>query len=122
MNGFNTREIEQILGFPDIEPDKEIPQEIFGVIYSLGRDAENEEEAEYAYQHLLSLCNRRNAGVRAYAILGLSLLATKRGPDKEVLEPIIMREWKMRTGKTAGTLRDAVDDLNYFLGWNIQLR
>jgi len=121
MNGFKTQEIERILGFPDIETDEGIPKEIFGVIYSLGRDAENETEAEYAYQHLLSLCHRKNAGVRAYAILGLSLSATKRRPDKEVLEPIIMKEWKMRTGKTAGTLRDAVDDLNYFLGWNIQL-
>ncbi len=121
MNEFNTQEIERILGFSDTEADEGIPQEIFGVIYSLGRDAENGEEAEYAYQHLLSLCDGKNAGVRAYAILGLSLLVTKRRPDREILEPIIKREWKKRTNKTAGTLRDAVDDFSYFLGWNIQL-
>ncbi len=41
MNEFNTQEIERILGLPDVESDEGIRKEIFGVIYSLGRDAEN---------------------------------------------------------------------------------
>ncbi len=119
MNNFYTEEIESIIARSH---QCETPEkEIFGVICCLGRDAENGEEFRYAYDLLLKLCSHHNADVRAYSILGLSLLGSKAPLDKATLTGIIHREWATAEGLRKGWISDAVDDMNFFLGWNIHL-
>ena len=73
--GFNYDEIEATLNYPDTDDNRSVPKEVFDVIYSLGRDAQTEEEAVYAYKTLLSLCDRESGHVRGYAVLALSMLS-----------------------------------------------
>lgn len=121
MNGFNTEEIAKKLDYSDDMPDDQIPTEIFGVIYSLGRDAENQSEYEYAYNILLDLCGRKSRRVRACAILALSLMADSGILEKDRLMPIILEEYMDTDELSRGNIAAAVDDLNMILGWDIKL-
>ena len=120
MSGFDQETIETIIKISENKQDDEIQHDIYGVIYSLGRDAENIEEFQYAYDKLLKLCKHMNPHVRAYSILALSLLAGNRIVKKETVVPIIMEEWK-NNKEYRGTIKDAVDDLNERLKWDINL-
>ena len=121
MNNFKTVEMEQIINTPDYADDELISSELFGVIYSLGRDAESEEEYQYALNLLLSLCDRKAPRVRAYAILGISLLAMNHGYllERERIEPIIKNEYEAANEENKPTIQDAIRDINYALKWNI---
>lgn len=126
MNSFDEERIKQVLNAPDSEFDNEISQELCGVIYSLGRDACNEEEFDYALNILLNLCERKNACVKSQAILGISLLSLNtefnRKLDRAIIEPIILREYQnARLPDIRGRISDAAEDLNFALGWNIAL-
>jgi len=121
VNNFKTVEIEQIINAPDYADDSFISSELFGVIYSLGRDAENEEEYQYALNLLLSLCDRKAPRVRAYAILGLGLIAMNHGYllERERIESIIKNEYEAANEENKSTIRDAIGDINYALKWNM---
>ena len=122
MNGFKVTEIEQLLNAPDYEDSNQINPELYSAIYSLGRDTKNEEEYQYAFNILLSLCDRKARRVRAYAILAMSLLAVTQGRlERERVEPIIKREWETTNEENKSTIQDAVDDINHLLHWNIKL-
>lgn len=121
MNDFHVEEIAAILEYSDTEDNSRIPQEVFDVIYSLGRDAGNEEEFQYAYRILLMLCKRKNRYVRAYAILGLSLLAGSGTMQRDIIIPIILRELQAADGWSKAKIMAAVDDLNFKLGWDIEI-
>lgn len=123
MNGFYMEEIENILNYPPDLEDSQIPKEVFDVIYSLGRDAENEEEYVYAYGILLELCKRKSRHVRAYSILAMSLMARSGVLQREDLVPIIENEWNGNDMNewSRNTIRSAVDDFNLFLGWNVKV-
>lgn len=120
MNGFDKNKIEDILRASEGKQDDEITQDIYGVIYSLGRDAGNEEEYQYAYAILLELCKHVNPHVRAYSILGLSLMADSNILEKEVIIPIIINEWTENI-EYRNTIQDAVEDLNFKQQWKITL-
>lgn len=120
MNGFDQETIEAIIKISENKQDDEIQHDIYGVIYSLGRDAENMEEFQYAYDKLLKLCKHTNPHVRAYSILALSLLAGSSIVKQETVVPIIMEEWKINK-EYRGTIKDAVDDLKEKWKWNINL-
>lgn len=126
MNNFDREKIQQIINLPDSEFDDDIPQELYGVIYSLGRDAENEEEFDYALALLLELCDRKNVRVRSQAILGISLLSLNtqfnHKLDREIIESIIMCEWKSTENSVIrSAIADAAYDINFALGWDISL-
>lgn len=124
MNNFHTDQIAEILNYPDPAHDDEIPQQVFDVIYSLGRDAENEEEFLYAYNLLLELCKRKSHRVCAYAILGLSLLALNQESgllNRDEIVPIIMRELPENKGLAQSWILDAIDDFNQLLHWKIKV-
>lgn len=122
MNHFDEKEIKRIMEMPDSEADEKIPAELSGIIYCLGRDAESGDEFSYAYSLLLELCRRKNARVRAQAILGLSLLAVfHRKLERKVVEPIILQEWAAAAPENKHMIQDAVDDINFALGWNLKL-
>lgn len=120
MNGFDRETIETIIKQSEDKQDEELHHDIYGVIYSLGRDAENSEEFQYAYDKLLKLCKHINPHVRASSILGLSLLAGSGILKKEILVPIIAEEWK-KNREYRGVIHDAVNDLNCWLNWGINL-
>jgi len=120
VNNFKTAEVEQLLDAPDYEDNSIINPELFSMIYSLGRDAENEEEYQYALNILLSLCDRKAQRVRAMAILAISLLAIyHRRLKREKIEPIIKREWEIADDESKITIQDAIDDINHAMNWNI---
>ena len=120
MNGFDQETIETIIKKSEDKQDEELQHDIYGVIYSLGRDAENSEEFRYAYDKLLKLCKHTNPHVRAYSILALSMLAGSGILKKETILPIITDEWK-KNREYRGTIQDAVSDLNDWLKWDIDL-
>ena len=120
MNNFKTAEVEQLLDAPDYEDNSIINPELFSMIYSLGRDAENEEEYQYALNILLSLCDRKAQRVRIRAILAISLLAIyHRRLEREKIEPIIKREWEIADDESKITIQDAIDDINHAMNWNM---
>lgn len=119
MNGFNIEEIETII---NLGKDEKVNPDILGVIYSLGRDVENDEEYEYAFNQLLKIYENASDKVRAYVILAFSLLAVTYGKLKrKIVEPIIIREWYIAKGCNKMTIKDAVDDINNSLNWNLNL-
>lgn len=120
MNGFDKETIETVIKMSENKQDEEIQHDIYGVIYSLGRDAENSEEFQYAYDKLLKLCKHANPHVRANSILSLSMLAGSGILEKETVVPIITEEWK-KNREYRGTIEDAVNDLNDWLKWGIKL-
>lgn len=120
MNGFDQETIETIIKMSENKQDEELQHDFYGVIYSLGRDAENSEEFQYAYDKLLKLCRHTNPHVRAYSILALSLLSGSGILEKETVVPIITEEWK-KNREYRGTIQDAVNDINYWLKWDINL-
>ena len=122
MNHFNKTEIEQLLCAPDYEDSSQINSELYAAMYSLGRDAENEEEYQYAFAVLISLCSRKAQRVRVWAILSMSILAVLHSRlDRSIVEPIIIREWETATEENKATIQDAVDDINHALKWNLIL-
>lgn len=122
MNNFNITAIEQIINKSEFcRNDNDIPKEIYGVIYSLGRDAESLEEYKYSYNLLINLCEHCNPHVRAYAILGLALLNAEENLfDKDKVQQVIYREWNSNV-KYRFYISDAADDFNNKFGWNIEL-
>ncbi len=122
MNNFSQDEIKRIIDMPDSKNDNEIHEELLGIIYSLGRDAETKEEYIYSFNLLCELCNRVNAKVRTHSILGLSLLCVyHKYLDIKIVKPIIENELLLATAENRMTITDAVDDINHILGWNIKL-
>jgi len=120
VNNFKTAEVEQLLDAPDYEDNGVINPELFSMIYSLGRDAENEEEYQYALNILLSLCDRKAQRVRVSAILAISLLAIyHKRLEREKIEPIIKREWEIADDESKITIQDAIDDINHAMNWNM---
>ena len=122
MNNFSQEEIKRIIDMPDSKNDNEIHEELLGIIYSLGRDAETKEEYIYSFNLLCELCNRVNAKVRAHSILGLSLLCVyHKYLDIEIVKPIIENELLLATDENRMTITNAAHDINHILGWNIKL-
>ena len=91
-----------------------------GVIYSLGRDAETDEEYVYSFQTLLDILDGGTDRVRAYCILGFSLLAVFHGKlDKNIIAPVCLRERERASGTNLRTIEDAIADINMILHWNL---
>jgi len=115
------------LSCPDNEQIEDITdRRIFNLPLALGENAENDEEYEYAFNVLVSLSERKNAQIRANAILGFAFLARTNGKlDKDIVLPIIKKVWRQNdiqndTGKR-GNIIAAVDDINQFLNWDINI-
>ena len=122
MNNFKIDEIERILNYPAELDDAEIPQQVFDVIYSLGRDCESEEECRYSYHILLDLCSRKSKRVRAYCILAMSLMGVMNHGsvlDKSEIISIIKNELKNTDDWSRKTILTAVEDFNSLLHWDI---
>lgn len=119
MNNFKVKEIEAIL---NAGKDEKINPDILGTVYSLGRDAENDEEYDYAFNMLLEIYENASDRVRVFVILAFSLLAVyHKRLDRKIVEPIIMREWHIADSINKSTIQNAVDDINYTLKWNLHL-
>ena len=118
MNGFYVDYIEKILQFPDTE--ERPSQEVFNVIFSLGRDAANWDEVKYAYDLLISLTEKKCRDVRVYALASLGIMATlkkrrilKKIFDKKKVRSLIEREFAScgENEWAKGTLECALSDL-----------
>lgn len=119
MNMFHTQKIERIVSTASGE---EMSPHLSEVIYSLGRDAENDEEYEYAFQLLTSLSTHRSVFIVSMVILAYSLLALyHKRLDRKIVEPIIKKAWKRAEGNEKNRIQDAVDDINNILKWHLKL-
>ena len=72
MNNFCINEINSIM---NSTTDKELTSEIASVIFSLGRDAENEEEYDFALSKLMEIYERDNEDIKAQVIQAFAMLA-----------------------------------------------
>lgn len=116
MNGFDTAAIERAVL---AARGGQILPELSGIIYSLGRDAENDEEYAYAFQTLLSLSNVPSSFIVSMVVLALSLLAVyHRRLDRTLVEPLLRRAWARAEGDDKARIQCAVDDINYALQWH----
>ena len=120
VNGFDIDKIEKIIKVCENKQDDNISQDIYGVIYSLGRDRSNDEEYKYAYTILLKLCKHANSHVRACSILALSLMADSNILEKDVIIQIIKQEWE-ENKKYREIIHNAAEDIKYKLKWNFTL-
>lgn len=119
VNNFNRKEIEKIIASAGSE---QVPPELAGVIYSLGRDAENDEEYEYSFRLLTGLFLHKSAYVKSMVILGYSLLALYHEKlNRKITEPLIREAWAATGGDDKIRVKDAADDINRILKWNIIL-
>ncbi len=120
MNHFYIKEIEDILGRGYNETHN---PDIMGVIYSLGRDAENNEEYQYAAGKLLQIFESGTDVVRAYCILAFSLLAVSGFClDKDRIAPLIIQERKRAEGKNLQIINDAIEDIEMAMEWRLEER
>lgn len=121
MIHFFTDEIEQVI---NSVPDTEITPELSAVIYGLGRDAENKEDYEYAFDQLCRLFERENETVKAQVIQALSMMAVLKKEikklDKKVVEPMVLRAVSCADERNKAIIQDAVDDINYSLKWKLK--
>ncbi len=114
-NDFNALEIEKIM---NRDFDVLLSKELAGVIYSLGRDAKNDVEYDYAFNHLVKLSKSAISDIRIMAIQGFSLLAySMEKLDRDIVEPIIINEWNNSDIAQKRELQKAIDDINHFLEW-----
>jgi hypothetical protein len=92
MNDFCINEINSII---NSTMDKGLQPELASVIFSLGRDAENEEEYDFAISKLMELYERDSEDIKAQVIQALAMLAVLHKDikvlDKSVIEPMIRR-------------------------------
>ncbi len=124
--GFLKDDIAAILDFPDLADNSHVPKAVFDVIYSLGRDAENEEEAQYAYEQLIALCKRSSPHVRGYSVMSLGLLSQRwhkvMQDDYDEVAAILLRELETGDAWELGQLEAARADFRQFLGWKFEFR
>ena len=120
MNNFLVSEIEQIV---KSAADKESNPALFSVIYCLGRDAETEEEYDYAFSKLLKLYEMGDDAVKARVIQAFALLAVLKQDikilDRSAVEPLILCACSCATGANKEIIQDAIDDINYILRWKL---
>ena len=112
MNGFLIEKIENIIN----SADAKLTPELAGAIFSLGRDAENEEEYDYAFEKLTELFRRDNEDIRAQVIQAFGIMAVLKKDikpfDKDYVMTLIQDALKTASKENKGIIMDAIDDIN----------
>ena len=94
MKNFKLNEIESVI---KSTPDDAFTKELSSVKFSLGRDAENEEEYDYALSMLFLIFNRDNESVKAEVIQAFSLISILKKEiknlDVKIIEPLVHIAW-----------------------------
>ncbi len=124
VNRFRTEEIDRVLSQVGVNESEDFYRALDSVVYSLGRDAENTEEAVYAYRLLMELSQHPKAQVRQAVIGALGTMAArnKKAPlSEKELTALIQREWSEADAVGKGILTDAMEDLRQSRGWQIAL-
>ena len=74
---------------------------------------------KYAQDVCVQLSESKDADIRANACLGFAYIARTKGAiDKDIVVPILLRELQSQV-KNKQLVKDAIEDLNYRLGWNL---
>lgn len=117
MNEFHTAEIGRVIALgTDEVKNPELP----GVIYSLGRDAQNEEEYRYAFDLLLSLYRSGTPRVQALCVQAFSMMAVyHKKLDKGIIMPILKEQLAGAEGDDLPIIEDAVKDICRAMGWKL---
>ncbi|HAO64363.1 TPA: hypothetical protein DCQ44_00070 [Candidatus Taylorbacteria bacterium] len=75
---------------------------------------------QYAQEVCLGLAESEDEDIRANACQGLSYVArTKLNLDRNIVEPVLLRELETQI-KNKWIITNAIDDVNYYLKWNIK--
>lgn len=105
----NKKEIEAIL-------KKGVKKEL--MLLSLGV-GESYPDWKYAQDICVQLTKSKDADIRANACLGFAYIVRTKGIiDKSVVAPIVIDELKKQT-KNKWRVKEAIEDLNYRLKWNL---
>lgn len=74
---------------------------------------------KYAQELCAQLCNHENATIRANAVLGFAYIARTKGMlEKHIVKPLILKELRQNK-EFEWRVIDAINDINYFMKWNI---
>ncbi len=121
MNSFHVEEIERIIKAVREDEDGDCDG-LYSVIYSLGRDAENKEEYDFAFSKLTELFHIGNISVKARVVQAFSLLAVLKKEikilDRACVEPLILSAYLRSSGSDRQIIQDAIDDINHSLNWD----
>ena len=116
QNNFRVNKIEEIIKKNSNEKD------LISIVYSLGRDCQNQIEFEYARNHLKNLANNKSSAVRACVALSFSMLIQNGYKiDKQFLEPILLEIYNNTEEKDIANIIDAIEDINLVTKWNLKL-
>ena len=122
LNGFHVEEIERIISGAT---EGELSHELSSVVYSLGRDVENEEEYDYAFSKLLEIYEKGNENVKTRVLGAFSMLAVLHKDiktlDISIVEPLVIETYSRANSANKYVIQDAVDDINFSLKWNLNL-
>ena len=120
MNDFCINEINSII---NSTMDKGLQPELATVIFSLGRDAENEEEYDFAISKLMELYERDSEDIKAQVIQALAMLAVLhkdiKALNRSVVEPLILEAAATVNSTNKQIIFDAMRDINQSRGWNL---
>jgi hypothetical protein len=80
----------------------------------------NHENWKFIQDICVRLSAHRDSSVRSNSLLGLSYAARFRGRvEKNVVKPVLLRALRDPDPLVAGTAQDAIDDINFLMGWHI---
>lgn len=120
MNNFF---INKINGVMASTIDKGLTPELASVIFSLGRDAECDEEYDFALSKLMEIYERDNEDIKAQVIQAFAMLAVLHKDikvlDKSIIEPMILKAAATASDKNKHIIFDAMGDINHSIGWNL---
>ena len=92
--------------------DKGLTPELASVIFSLGRDAECDEEYDFALSKLMELYERDNEDVKAQVIQAFAMLAVLKKDikmlDRSLIEPLILKAAATASDKNKYIIFDAI--------------
>ena len=122
--GFDTEKIDRLLARVGVDEDEDFYRELDGLIYSLGRDAQNPRELRYAYGILMELSQHPKSSVRMTVLMALGVMGVlhKNAPmvESEVKDRIFA-QWRQGDPVEQSILKDIMDDLRQSRGWQFVL-
>ncbi len=124
VNRFQTEEIDRVLSQVGVNESEDFYRALDSVVYRLGRDAENTEEAVYAYRLLMELSQHPKSSVRMAVLRALGVIAVrhKKVPLSEAeIKDRLYAQWRQGDPAEKAVLKNVMEDLRQSRGWQFVL-
>ncbi len=97
--------------------------ELLSVIYSLGRDVQNETEYAYSLEKLTELYDEAGEKGKAHVVQAMSMLAVLYGKlERSIAEPFITQCWVNSSDDNKLMIQETDEDINNAFGWELTLK